>query len=111
MSVDLVSGLQWYLVFLYSTTLHEAAHAWAALKLGDDTAYQGGQVTLDPTPHIRREPIGMVVVPLLSFLFGGWMIGWASTPYDPDWAMRYPRRSAWMSLAGPALTLQQILLF
>ena len=108
MSVDLVSGLQWYLVFLYSTTLHEAAHAWAALKLGDDTAYQGGQVTLDPTPHIRREPIGMVVVPLLSFLFGGWMIGWASTPYDPAWAMRYPRRSAWMSLAGPAANLLMV---
>jgi hypothetical protein len=53
---DLVEGLKWYLVFLGSTTLHEAAHAWSALKLGDDTAARGGQVSLDPTPHIRRAP-------------------------------------------------------
>lgn len=106
--MDLVSGLKWYLVFLFSTTLHEAAHAWSALKLGDDTACRGGQVTLDPTPHIRREPVGMVVVPLLSFLFGGWMIGWASTPYNPAWAMQYPRRSAWMALAGPVANLLMV---
>ncbi len=53
-----------YVVFLYSTVVHEAAHAWTGWRLGDDTAYRGGQVSLDPTPHIKREPIGMVVVPL-----------------------------------------------
>jgi Zn-dependent protease len=32
---------------------------------------------------------------------GGWMMGWASAPFDPQWSLRYPRRAAWMSLAGP----------
>lgn len=96
-------GLAWYVVFLFSTCCHEAAHAWAALKLGDPTAYLGGQVSLDPRPHVLREPIGLVVVPLLSFvLTRSWMMGWASAPYDPMWADRHPRRAAWMALAGPA---------
>ncbi|MGC4091594.1 MAG: site-2 protease family protein [Polyangiaceae bacterium] len=90
----------WYLVFVFSTTCHEAAHAFAALKGGDRTAYSMGQVTLDPLPHIKREPIGMVIVPILSFQMG-MMIGWASTPFDPSWGARYPRRWALMSFAGP----------
>lgn len=97
----LAEGVLWYVVFIFSTVCHEAAHAFAALKLGDKTAYEGGQVTLDPRPHIQREPIGTVVVPILSFLMGGWMFGWASAPYDPYWAMHYPKRSAMMALAGP----------
>jgi len=98
---DLLLGVTWYFVFLLSTTCHEAAHALAAKLGGDLTAFHGGQVSLDPVPHIRREPFGMVVFPILSYIVGGWMMGWASAPYDPAWAMRYPRRAAWMSLAGP----------
>ncbi len=109
MDLDLASGLKWYIVFLFSTTFHEASHAWAAHKLGDDTAYHGGQVSLDPTPHIKREPFGMVVVPLLSFFLGGWMVGWASAPYNPAWAQQYPRRAALMALAGPAANLVIVL--
>lgn len=100
-SDTLVLGLTWYVVFLLSTTCHEAAHALAAKLGGDLTAFHGGQVSLDPLPHIRREPFGMVIFPILSFLAGGWMMGWASAPYDPSWAHRHPRRAAWMSLAGP----------
>lgn len=106
---NLVNGLGWYVVFLFSTTLHEAAHAFAAKKGGDLTAYQAGHVTLDPMPHIRREPLGTVVIPILSYVLGGWMIGWASVPYDPFWADRHPRRAAWMSLAGPAANLLLVL--
>lgn len=94
-------GLLWYLAFLFSTVVHEASHAFTAMKLGDRTAYEGGQVSLDPIAHIRREPVGTVVVPIISFLAGGWMIGWASAPYDPLWARTYPERSAIMALAGP----------
>jgi Zn-dependent protease len=97
----LVQGLIWYVVFLFSTTCHEASHSFAAKLGGDLTAFHGGQVTLNPIPHVRREPFGMVLMPILSFLLGGWMIGWASAPYDPYWQARYPRRAAWMSLAGP----------
>jgi len=98
----LVMGLVWYIVFLLSTTCHEAAHALVAKIGGDLTAYHGGQVSLDPTPHIRREPFGMIVIPILSYIVGGWMMGWASAPYDPYWAERHPKAAAWKSLAGPA---------
>ncbi len=99
---DLALGAVWYIVFLFSTTCHEAAHALVAKLGGDLTAAEGGQVTLNPIPHIRRSPFGMVVVPIVSFLLGGWRIGWASAPFNPEWQRRYPRRSAWMALAGLA---------
>jgi Zn-dependent protease len=98
----LALGFIWYVAFLFSTTCHEAAHAFAAKLGGDTTAALGGQVSLNPIPHIRRSPFGMVVIPILSFLFSGGMIGWASAPYDPLWERRHPHRSAWMALAGPA---------
>jgi len=98
----LVLGFIWYIAFLFSTTCHEAAHAFVAKLGGDSTAALGGQVSLNPIPHIRRSPFGMVVIPILSFLFAGGMIGWASAPYDPLWERRHPHRSAWMALAGPA---------
>jgi Zn-dependent protease len=96
-------GAIWYIVFLLSTTCHEGAHALAAHLGGDPTAFHGGQVSLNPLPHIRREPFGTVIVPLLTYIVPPhWMIGWASAPYDPSWQRRYPRRAAWMALAGPA---------
>lgn len=95
----------WFAAFLLSLTCHEAAHAWAALRGGDRTAYLGGQVTLNPIPHIRREPFGTLLVPLLTYLFAGWMMGWASAPYDPEWERRYPLRAAMMSAAGPLANL------
>jgi len=102
---DLTNALVYYVVFLFSTTLHEAAHAWAAARGGDLTAYHGGQVSLDPVPHIRREPFGMLILPLISALVTGWPFGYASAPFDPQWALRHPRRAALMSLAGPAANL------
>jgi len=96
----LALGGIWYVVFLFSLTCHEAAHALAAQWGGDPTA--GGQVTLNPLPHIRREIFGTVIVPILSYAVGGWMIGWGSAPYDPRWSYRHPHRAAWMALAGPA---------
>jgi Zn-dependent protease len=100
----LVFGFIWFVAFLFSTTCHEAAHALVAKMGGDDTAAQGGQVSLNPVPHMRREPWGMIVIPILSYLMmrGNGMMGWASAPYDPLWERRHPRRSGWMALAGPA---------
>jgi Zn-dependent protease len=103
-------ALAYVVVFLFSTTLHEAAHAWAALRGGDPTAYHGGQVTLDPIPHIRREPIGMFLLPIVTAIAIGWPLGYASAPYDPEWAQRHPRRAALMALAGPAANLSLVLL-
>lgn len=107
---DLALGAIWYIVFLFSTTCHEAAHALVAKLGGDLTAAEGGQVTLNPIPHIRRSPFGMVLVPIVSFALGGWMIGWASAPFNPEWQQRYPRRSAWMALAGPTANFTLMLL-
>jgi hypothetical protein len=104
MDVDLATGFIWFVAFLFSTTVHEAMHALVAWKGGDPTAYHGGQVSLSPIPHIRREPIGMLVVPLLTSLTQGWAMGWASAPYDPVWAERHPKRAALMAAAGPPAT-------
>lgn len=98
-------AILWYMILLISVVFHEAAHGFAAMKLGDLTAYHSGQVTLDPLPHIKREPIGTVVLPIISYILAGWMIGWASVPYDRYWAQRHRRRAALMSLAGPAANI------
>jgi Zn-dependent protease len=106
---DPANALAFYVVFLFSTTLHEAAHAWAAKLGGDLTAYHGGQVTLDPRPHIKREPFGMVILPLLSVFLSGWPFGFASAPYDRAWAVNHPKRAAWMAIAGPGANLLLVL--
>jgi len=95
-------GIIWYFAFVVSLVLHEFSHAFASYKLGDDTAYRGGQVSLNPIPHMKREKFGTIIVPILSYIFGGWMIGWASAPFDYNWAARNMKKSAVMSLAGPA---------
>src|SRR5258708_29822380 len=64
----LALGFIWYVAFLFSTTCHEAAHALAAKIGGDDTAFAGGQGSLNPVPHIQREPWGMVVIPILPLI-------------------------------------------
>jgi Zn-dependent protease len=102
MDVNLGTAFIWFVVFLFSTTVHEAMHAFVAWKGGDPTAYHGGQVSLSPIPHVRREPLGMLAVPLLTALTSGWPIGWASAPYDPVWAERHPARATVMAAAGPA---------
>jgi Zn-dependent protease len=108
----LAFGFIWYITFLFSTTCHEAAHALVAKIGGDTTAALGGQVSLNPVPHIQREPWGMVVIPLISFAISGGqsMFGWASAPYDPSWERRHPHRSALMALAGPAANYTLMLL-
>ena len=99
---DPIEAIAFYGVFVFAVTVHESSHALAAKIGGDLTAYRGGQVTLDPIPHMRREPFGMVILPILSVGLMGWPLGYASAPYDPRWAERYPKRAAWMALAGPA---------
>jgi Zn-dependent protease len=106
---DPLEGLAFYAVFVFAVTVHEAAHAWAAMRGGDLTAYNGGQVSLDPIPHMKREPFGMVVLPILSVVVSGFPIGYASAPFDPGWAARHPRRAAWMALAGPGANLAMAL--
>lgn len=106
----LALGLLWYIAFLFSLCCHESAHALAARLGGDPTAFLAGSMTLNPVPHIRREPFGTVLVPIVSYALAGWMIGWASAPYSPGWQRQYPRRAAWMALAGPAANFTLVIL-
>ncbi|MBI5168791.1 MAG: site-2 protease family protein [Candidatus Eisenbacteria bacterium] len=103
MSIEIFHALVFWLpAFLFSTTVHEAAHAWAARRGGDSTAADAGLVTLSPLPHMARSPLGMVVVPVLTSFTHGVTLGWASAPFDREWADRHPRRAALMAAAGPA---------
>jgi len=106
-------GLTNYLVLLFSLSFHESAHAWMALRLGDDTAASLGRITLNPVPHI--DPFGTVLMPLLQ-IFGGFpVIGWAKpTPYDPgrfrrDVSMRRGHIS--VAFVGPLSNLLLALAF
>jgi Zn-dependent protease len=99
---QLAFGFLEYVVFLLSTTCHEASHALVAKWGGDTTALEGGQVSLNPWPHIRREPFGMVIMPLIGIASMTGLIGWASAPYNAKWAQEHPKHAARMSLAGPA---------
>ena len=51
---------------VFAITLHEAAHGWVAHRLGDDTAWRMGRVTLNPLPHI--DPLGTLLLPLLLYI-------------------------------------------
>lgn len=89
------------LAFLIAITIHEAAHAYAADKLGDPSPRLSGRLTLNPIAHI--DPYGTVLVPLLLiFISSPFVFGWAKpVPVDP-YNLANPRRdSALISLAGP----------
>ena len=105
-----VEALAFYVIFLFSTVLHEGAHAFVAMRGGDKTAYHGGQVSLNPIPHIKRSPFGMVVLPLISVFTMGWPFGFASAPYNPQWALTHPKRAAIMALAGPTSNFLLVLI-
>lgn len=92
-----------FLVLIFSLTLHEAAHGLFAWIGGDRTAKDKGLVTLNPIPHMRREPIGMVLIPVVILYLsrGSMCFGGASAPIDPYWSARNPKKAALMSAAGP----------
>jgi Zn-dependent protease len=66
----------WFIVFLFSLSVHESAHALTSDWFGDSTGRYQGRITLNPLPHI--DPIGTILFPLMSFFTGGIsMFGWA----------------------------------
>jgi len=88
----------------FAITVHEAAHGWAANKLGDPTAYNLGRVTLNPIAHI--DPLGTIIFPLILIIMGAPPFGWAKpVPVNPL-NLKNPRRdNLWISAAGPASNL------
>jgi len=65
----------WFVVLLFSLSFHEAAHAWTSERFGDDTGRYQGRITLNPLAHI--DPIGTVIFPIVSFIWGVPLFGWA----------------------------------
>ncbi|MDD5059167.1 MAG: site-2 protease family protein [Sideroxydans sp.] len=89
---------------LFAITIHEAAHGYAARHFGDMTAYAQGRISLNPLRHI--DPVGTVLLPLLTLFVGGILFGWAKPVPVNFSALRQPKKDMlWVALAGPASNL------
>ena len=88
-------------MLIASLSVHEAAHAWAAYRLGDRTAEHLGRLSLNPTVHV--DPIGTLLFPLIAILTGLPLIGWAKpVPVDTRFLKHPTRDFALIAAAGPA---------
>ncbi len=97
----MLEGLYILPILLFSVVVHELSHGWMALRLGDPTARDLGRLTLNPIPHI--DPVGSVIVPLMSIAMAGRVfIAWAKpVPVNPS-NFAVPRRDdILVSLVGP----------
>ena len=104
--MDLFSILIGLAVVLASLTVHEAAHAWTADRLGDPTARLLGRVSLNPIVHI--DPIGTILLPLIAAYSGLPIIGWAKPVPVNLSRLRHPRRDFMIvAAAGPISNLLQ----
>ena len=96
---QLVTGL---IVLVMSLTVHEAAHAWSADRLGDSTARDLGRLSLNPAVHV--DPIGTILFPLIALVTNLPLIGWAKpVPVNPAQLRPHWRQKfMWIAAAGPA---------
>jgi Zn-dependent protease len=92
-------------ILLFSIVVHEVAHGWMALRLGDSTARDSGRLTLNPIPHI--DPIGSIAIPLLSYLSAGSVfIAWAKpVPINPANFRNFRIDDILVSIVGPLSNL------
>jgi Zn-dependent protease len=100
----------WILPVLFAITVHETAHGWMALQLGDKTAMMLGRLTLNPFKHI--DPLGTILIPGLMYMLAGFMFGWAK-PVPVTWQnLRQPKRDmVFVAAAGPMSNLLMALLW
>ena len=95
---------------ILAITLHEAAHGYVARHFGDNTAYMLGRVTLNPVKHI--DPMGTIAFPLLTFVLGGIIFGWAKPVPVNFGNLRQPKRDMfWVALAGPMSNVIQAVIW
>ncbi len=93
---------------LFAITVHEAAHGYVARHFGDMTAYQMGRLSLNPLRHI--DPIGTVLLPIVTLALGGILFGWAKPVPVNFAALRHPKKDMlWVAIAGPASNLAMAL--
>ena len=95
----------WLLPVIIAITFHEAAHAYVARLLGDDTASRLGRVSLNPLKHI--DPFGTIILPgLLLLARSPFLFGYAKPVPVNFRALRNPRRDMiWVAAAGPAMNI------
>ncbi len=100
--MDIISIVFFIVILLFSVILHEMAHGYVALSLGDPTAKNAGRLTLNPIPHI--DPVGSLLMPFLLILFQSpFLFGWAKpVPVNPYNFRDQKFGSAKVSFAGPA---------
>jgi Zn-dependent protease len=104
--LDLFWTLVGFSIVLVSLTIHEAAHAWTADRLGDPTARMLGRVSLNPIVHI--DLIGTIVLPLVAAISGLPIIGWAKPVPVNISRLRHHRRDFMLvAAAGPVSNLAQ----
>jgi Zn-dependent protease len=109
LNIDPVAAAIGFAVLLISLTIHEAAHAWTADKLGDPTARMLGRVSLNPLVHI--DWIGTVLLPIIAAVSGLPLIGWAKPVPVNTRNLRQPRRDFMIvAAAGPISNLLQAFL-
>ena len=97
-------------ILICSVVVHEVAHGLAAYLQGDKTAEYAGRLTLNPIRHL--DPIGSFVVPVISYMLGGFIIGWAKpVPFNPYNLKNKRWGEAIVALAGPLSNLALALLF
>ena len=103
---DISFKVSQFALLLVSLSIHEAAHAWAAYRLGDPTAALLGRLTLNPVRHI--DPIGTLLLPAVAIVTGLPIIGWAKPVPVSFQNLRHPRRDfMYIAAAGPASNLLQ----
>ena len=105
MNISLYDISVWILPLLVAITFHEAAHAFVAYKLGDNTAWQLGRVSFNPLKHI--DPFGTVILPgLLLLSHSPFLFGYAKPVPVNFRNLNHPRLDmVWVALAGPAINI------
>ena len=114
--MDLANLIQTIAIYalpvLFAITLHEAAHGYAALHFGDNTAAMLGRITLNPIKHI--DPVGTLVMPLVLYFAtsGAFLFGYAKPVPVRFGQLNNPKRDmVWVALAGPAANFVQAVMW
>lgn len=104
MSNDTIQNILILALLFPSVVLHEIAHGYAALRLGDPTARDAGRLSLNPLKHI--DIFGTVLLPLMMFATGGPIFGYAKpVPVNPNYFKDIRKGDLITGLAGPATNL------